>query len=955
MLRSLGHWLLYLFYSRIYVHGRERIPRGRPVLLAANHPNSLIDPAMVGLAAGQKVRFLAKAPLFEIPVLGRLMRALGAVPVFRRSDDPSQVGRNTEMLAEAARALARGEWVGIFPEGKSHDQLALEQVKNGAARIAAQALNAGAGNPVIAPIGINYEAKDRFRSAVWIEVGEPLEVTPFFSTHEAEAVKVRALTAQIEVALRKVVIHLAEPAWEEFLPDLEHLLPAPNAPRSALGRIARRKLLADGMNFFYARERRSAEELAARIGEYRRALAALGLSAHSDLFRLQGLRLWLRQAADLLYLLLAAAPSFIGTVCSAPPYFFTRPLARRCIEPGRTTVALYRLLVGIPVYLVWYGVLWFMLAAYFIPAVAYRVTLAAPFLGLFAYSFWGRLSRFGGLWWQELLVLVRGRDLARLRVQHRQLQQDLSQMAERYRTEVEPTAWRAPPLPSPFSVALRIAAPAALMAAAFLLWERPPAPQRLQDTRFSETSFAQLSAPALAQQLEADEKLLEQLLGQSEEIEQRTYTLLSEFKQGQRTYYRQADDNAIRQLLFSYLTLRSEFLRLAWGCRSFDKIAEAQPRARAFLLGLASASAIYTLSSKFVRLFEPDPLARKKLNEPEPLWQIPADLYDDIRLKVEQAAKAGELRAAHGRYRELKADFARFGLETKPPYGAFHRAVTAGEAALTENTLRGSFKLLSGSVTKELTRSVYGGQAFISTWLGDTRVRRAHGGRPLISAQDLALMRQRLKPGDILIERQNWFLSRAFMPGYWAHAALYVGTPHDLRTLGLAADERVRPHLERFTAAGPAGHVFVIIEAVPRGVRFNTLEDCIGVADSAAVLRPKLAQAQIAEGIARAFGHYGKPYDFNFDFFTTDKLVCTELVYRAYDEFLKFPLVDVLGRKTLPPTELVRSYAGELNSPGAQYELVLFFDGDEAAGKAVVRGEVEFAKTVERPSLTWLQ
>src|SRR6185503_8802981 len=82
----------------------------------------------------------------------------------------------------------------------------------------------------------------------------------------------------------------------------------------------------------------------------------------------------------------------------------------------------------------------------------------------------------------------------------------------------------------------------------------------------------------------------------------------------------------------------------------------------------------------------------------------------------------------------------------------------------------------------------YKGQAFISTWLGSTRVRVPREGARMISEKQLAEMRQQLKPGDILIERQNWYLSRAFMPGFWAHAALYVGTTNDLIKLGLAED-----------------------------------------------------------------------------------------------------------------------------------------------------------------------
>jgi uncharacterized protein YycO len=73
-----------------------------------------------------------------------------------------------------------------------------------------------------------------------------------------------------------------------------------------------------------------------------------------------------------------------------------------------------------------------------------------------------------------------------------------------------------------------------------------------------------------------------------------------------------------------------------------------------------------------------------------------------------------------------------------------------------------------------------------------------------------------------------------------------------------------------------------VIEAMSEGVLFTSLEHAVGEADAVAVLRPRLTDAQRREAIARAFSHHAKPYDFEFDFFSTDRLVCSEVCYRAY-------------------------------------------------------------------------
>ena len=136
IVRWLARWIVRRYYPLAETLNAERIPQTGPVLLCANHGSSLIDAVMIGIAAGRPVRFMAKAPLFDIPILGRLMKAVGMIPAFRGSDDSKQVRRNLESLDIGANVLIEGKAMGIFPEGKSTDQAHLEMVRSGAARMA---------------------------------------------------------------------------------------------------------------------------------------------------------------------------------------------------------------------------------------------------------------------------------------------------------------------------------------------------------------------------------------------------------------------------------------------------------------------------------------------------------------------------------------------------------------------------------------------------------------------------------------------------------------------------------------------------------------------------------------------------------------------------------------------------------------------------------------------------
>src|SRR2546421_7162532 len=127
---------LRIYFRRIEVAGLENVPREAPVIFVLNHPNALVDPAFLLCLAPRRVSFLAKAPLFRMPVIGYLVRALDSLPAYRQQDEGENVTRNLETFAAARELLSRGGTIGICPEGVSHDEPRLKRLKTGAARIA---------------------------------------------------------------------------------------------------------------------------------------------------------------------------------------------------------------------------------------------------------------------------------------------------------------------------------------------------------------------------------------------------------------------------------------------------------------------------------------------------------------------------------------------------------------------------------------------------------------------------------------------------------------------------------------------------------------------------------------------------------------------------------------------------------------------------------------------------
>ena len=138
-----------------------------------------------------------------------------------------------------------------------------------------------------------------------------------------------------------------------------------------------------------------------------------------------------------------------------------------------------------------------------------------------------------------------------------------------------------------------------------------------------------------------------------------------------------------------------------------------------------------------------------------------------------------------------------------------------------------------------------------------------------------------------------------------------------------------------------------MIEAVSEGVVFTSLDHSVGEADAVAVLRPKLSVDKKRHVIANAFSHVGKPYDFDFDFFSSDKLVCTEVIYRSFRDRLDLPTIEIMGRQTLPAINIVEAWA-----TGDQLEFVALLDGNERTGKCEWADEATLLESLSRPALT---
>ncbi|MFN8579474.1 MAG: 1-acyl-sn-glycerol-3-phosphate acyltransferase [Gemmatimonadaceae bacterium] len=352
MLAPVARAAAFIFYRITYAG--DHVPARGPLLLVANHPNSLLDPIIVVAAARRPVRFLAKAPLFDDPKISWAVKAAGAIPVYRRHDEGTKMERNVDAFRAVNAVLESGDAVGIFPEGISHNAPAIAPLKTGAARIALGSASQIGGAFPIVPIGMVMRDKDVFGSQALAVRGAPIAWSDLAMRGTDDAEAVRLLTTRIDDALRAVTVNLE--AWEDG-PLVECAVGIWEAergePPSQTERVARLQVTTRILAELRASHDADGGRLAADVADHNRRLQRLGLEP-ADLktdLRLSSGATW---AARRLHLLgpPQVVVAVVGWLLFWVPYKITAWIVGRFqLEQGERST--WKLMIGMVTYFVW--------------------------------------------------------------------------------------------------------------------------------------------------------------------------------------------------------------------------------------------------------------------------------------------------------------------------------------------------------------------------------------------------------------------------------------------------------------------------------------------------------------------------------------------------------------------------------------------------------------------------
>jgi len=425
-----------VYFRRVEVVGIEHVPPKSPVIFVLNHPNALVDPAFLLSLAPRRVSFLAKSPLFRMPVLGYFVRAMDSLPVYRPQDEGEDVSKNREMFVAARSLLARGGTIGICPEGVSHDDPRLRPIKTGAARIALGAVSTGEVTDLkIVPAGLYYTSKTKFRSAVLLYFGKPIEVAPVEMETDGNPPRaaVRELSNRIERALREVMLDAEHEEALQTIRRAERIFssePDEEGNESLAEELQLQQRFVKAYRVLHDRAPERLRKLEVRMSRFEEELSQAGVDPDDLSPPKSTLDVFTHLISRVLLFLLLIVPATLGVVVHYPAYRLGGYLATRFSRDDDDVVSTVKIISA----MLLFPLTWLVVAGAGYKLEGWTLAMVAvvlvPAAGYLAIRFFEGFDEFMGGLRALTFFLVRRRFFVRLLAERKAIRSEILLLGE---------------------------------------------------------------------------------------------------------------------------------------------------------------------------------------------------------------------------------------------------------------------------------------------------------------------------------------------------------------------------------------------------------------------------------------------------------------------------------------------------------------------------------------------
>ena len=409
-------------------------------------------------------------------------------------------------------------------------------------------------------------------------------------------------------------------------------------------------------------------------------------------------------------------------------------------------------------------------------------------------------------------------------------------------------------------------------------------------------------------------------------------------------HFSNVESDKVENLLFRYLVLRRSVWDIINKYRDYNTYSDyPHENMKVLLVGYTSALTLYKYSGILITKNMGDNQVIDKLNEAYFRSDISRGSFREVYHSLTNLENLDELDIARELFTSI---FYTQIYEPGTPLNLLIMDPTYGPLITNLEPLHNThvklreeilnhFVLITPGITNRLRHSTIkkkvekligkaGGRfealkAIVFTHVGHIK---APGIEPLIfSEDDKNQLLTLLQPGDIILTYSEGFMSNIFLPGIFKHGIVYTGRRENWKKSDLD-NIHITDHQKSLIQVNHN-----IIEAIAEGVVSGSLEEILDTKiNRLAVFRPNLSNQKIMGVMQTIHSYLGNQYDFSFDFNDAESQVCTEVIYRGYNEIgnIQFGLSKRAGTLNLSAEDVCR-YA--INS--GNMELVTLIVEDE--------------------------
>ncbi len=370
-LRQIAKWTLLIYFRKLYVLHADKIPKDRPMILAANHPTAFLEPCLFATMYPRELHFMVRGDMFEKKWLKGLLVHTNQIPIFRAKDGFSKLRNNVDIFDRCYKVLSEDNGILIFSESTTVLTKRLRPLKKGTAKMAFGALDSFPDLDLcILPVGVNYSDPSYFWNDVILDIGEPISVQDYFGSYKENPNEaIQSTTQELEKRMEVLVANFDDKDDEEAILQMQLINQtdrarkfSPKVIRKTDDRVLKDRKISRRFNQLDGTEKQALKE---RLSNYFSKIKNLGVS--DNIIKESGNHTFQRLILSLLLFI----PMLIATVIFGPPIKITELLVKKIVKK-EAFVGSMKFSLGFPIF-IFYGL----------------IVLA---VSMILFSYWGLLS-----------------------------------------------------------------------------------------------------------------------------------------------------------------------------------------------------------------------------------------------------------------------------------------------------------------------------------------------------------------------------------------------------------------------------------------------------------------------------------------------------------------------------------------------------------------------------------